>query len=176
MLRSQRGRAGVGPGCPLQLPPGGQPPPLTWVPPLLRPWAEARGACPCVWSTRAPQVPQESPGTWGGPGRPFPAHWLVGGLWPAPVPASSGSPDGAPGQGRVPCSLRAALPAVSTVDSSVPVPGGGQPRGGHPAPTGGAHRRADVPYGDTLTCAHVSLWEYTHSHTSPYGYPHTHVS
>ena len=64
-------------GAPFSFLRGGQHPPLTWVPPLLRRWAEARGACPCVWSTRAPQ---ESPGTWGGPGRPFPARWLVGGL------------------------------------------------------------------------------------------------
>ena len=36
---------------------GGQPLPLTWVPPLLRRWVEAGGDRPCVWPTWAPGEP-----------------------------------------------------------------------------------------------------------------------
>lgn len=59
MLRSQRGRAGVGPGCPLQLPLGGQPPPLTWVPPLLRLGRGQGSLSVCVVHTGAPGAPGE---------------------------------------------------------------------------------------------------------------------
>lgn len=55
---------------------GGQPLPLTWVPPLLQRWAEARGDRLCVCG---PHGHLESPGTWGGPECPFPARRLVGG-------------------------------------------------------------------------------------------------